>query len=179
MTSLKDNPNLVHLNLSKNSMFSIMKCLGTGLLKFKGKKGRSVWIGLKKSKEKKERNNPNCKSPISLTKNISKPTKKMIKIAIMIGITKETDIQQIVMSGTNKKGMILQNGNILHHTKNIKNPNLAENTPDQLLIQGHPHPRVPDQREAEPEIKRNIGMKTVSKESHTENKASMVRKTKD
>jgi hypothetical protein len=91
MTSLKDNPKLVHLNLSKNSMFSIMKCLGTGLLKFKEKKGRSVWIGLKKRKEKKERNNPNCKSPISLTKNITKPN-QMIKIAIMIGITKETDI---------------------------------------------------------------------------------------
>ncbi len=179
MTSLKDSPKPVHLNPSKNSMLSIMKCLGTDLLKFKGKKGSLVWIGPKKRKNKKERMNPNTKSHIKLTKNSPNPTKKIIEILSIREITKETDIQQIVMKDTYKKGMINRKENILL-TKNLKSQNITESIRDQLPIQGHPLLQVPNQKEAEQEIKRGIiDMKIESKESHTEKKLSMIKKTKE
>lgn len=179
MTSLKDSPKPVHLNPSKNSMLSIMKCLGTDLLKFKGNKGSLVWIGPKKRKNKKERRNPNSKSPIKLTKNAPKPYKKMIEILKIREITKETDIQQIVMKDTHKNGMINRKENILLLTRNLKSLNITGSIRGQLPIQGHPLLRVPDQNEAEQEIKRSIiDMKIESKESHIEKKLSMIKKTK-
>ena len=161
-------------------MLSIMKCLGTDLLKFKGKKGSLVWIGPKKRKNKKEKMNPNRKSHIKLTKNTPNPYKKMIEILNIREITKETDIQQIVMKDTHKKGMINRKENILLLTKNLKNQKITESIQGQLPIQGHPLLQVPDQKEVEQEIKRSIiDMKIERKESHTEKKLSMIKKTKE